>query len=1138
MEATYISINSFSIESDKTLEFLSKRRLQLNCGLDGIKYAAIVSSSYATETVVVIDENVLTSNLIEVLYGVVKPGTEGNLPDHFHSTTEGDGGYIIPPADPEYTLLDLTDTPTTYSGSEGQYLQSTGSGTVWVINSVTDGKDGATWLSGIVTPPPQALGVVNDYYLNTSTYEIYKKDVPAYSETDVFTGGTASVSDYDSSYIADNVFDNSTSTMWHLATSGEEWVKYDFGAGVSHAVSKINVYPGDSNADSRVKAYVVYGSNDDIAWDNLTSGTLPNTFDHWHLIEFINDTQYRYIRFNVETSYQSGYIGIMELEAFTFSSVDWQSIGNIQGADGQDGSYWLTASGIPTQDIGEPKDLFLDLTTYDFYIKDVPTYGATNLFDGAEGTPTASSVLTSLYGPERAVDGSTTGNSWFSASPTSWWKYEFLERLPISKLSVMRAYSKDFEIYGSNDDSDWTLLTSGTFPNVGTFYDINFTNSVPYSFIRVNILNTYTNYAVIQEIRAYQVDDMAWRKEGNISSGPGDGDSSTFIDLIDTPSTYSGTTGLYAQSTGSGIVWTPVTVSGGTGSIFSTGFGTPNAQDSDFYIEKTSNTVYERTVEGGIEDNTGVLLIHSDTTNGATSFIDSSTSAHLISVYGNPIHSTDQQKFGASSIKFSGADYLLLGDSDVWDIGTADFTYDLNYYPSAANGVLLDINTYTSGIFINWFNSTMYVYIANAYGSWNWAPSLDDWYHVAVVRESGVVSVYIDGTALALSAGSDSLPGSIQGAANPPRIGYGYSGSSNRFVTGYLDEIRLVNDTALWSENFIPLTRPYTSVSSTVWEVVLETTENFTELLDTPSTYSGTDGKYLRSTGSGTVWSTVSGSTGTNIFSGALPPTLMYLGEIGDFYIATDNDSIYEKSNIPAELVSFKSVVVDIAENYGEGSFLGIRSIEFKNGNALISLADGDITCYATTEYASTYYAKYTFITDTSKTLAWAENQWLASNGSVTNQRLICVFNTAIEFNSIVINNSHNGNGYEISGAKNIKIYGSTDEIVSTVYDSVIPNSVLIFADQLAAHSLPTNTIDDQILSLTLNMSTSWVEVLNTKSNFIELDDTPTTYSGGQYLRTTASGIEAIDGIIMKASNDSEWLIQVTNSGTLYTTAL
>ena len=65
-----------------------------------------------------------------------------------------------------------------------------------------------------------------------------------------------------------------------------------------------------------------------------------------------------------------------------------------------------------------------------------------------------------------------------------------------------------------------------------------------------------------------------------------------------------------------------------------------------------------------------------------------------------------------------------------------------------------------------------------------------------------------------------------------------------------------------------------------------------------------------------------------------------------------------------------------------------------------------------------------------------------------------------------------------------------------------------------------------------------WESVLETKDNFIELEDTPTTYSGGQYLRTTTSGIKSIDGIILTATDDSEWLLRVTTSGVIYTTAV
>ena len=94
-----------------------------------------------------------------------------------------------------------------------------------------------------------------------------------------------------------------------------------------------------------------------------------------------------------------------------------------------------------------------------------------------------------------------------------------------------------------------------------------------------------------------------------------------------------------------------------------------------------------------------------------------------------------------------------------------------------------------------------------------------------------------------------------------------------------------------------------------------------------------------------------------------------------------------------------------------------------------------------------------------------------------------------------------------------------------------------------------TNTVDN-VSSIDISSSTAttgeikvyrWqdiTEAINT--TFIGLDDTPATYSGieGNYLRTTASGLEAVDGIILTASDQSEWVIRVTTSGVLYTEAV
>ena len=83
---------------------------------------------------------------------------------------------------------------------------------------------------------------------------------------------------------------------------------------------------------------------------------------------------------------------------------------------------------------------------------------------------------------------------------------------------------------------------------------------------------------------------------------------------------------------------------------------------------------------------------------------------------------------------------------------------------------------------------------------------VDTWYHIAVVRSSGNVSIYKDGvlragpTSWTSDVGDSSYP-LIMGMdprANPP-IDYPFH--------GYLDEVRITKGTALWTSAFTPPTR-------------------------------------------------------------------------------------------------------------------------------------------------------------------------------------------------------------------------------------------------------------------------------------------------------------------------------------------
>jgi hypothetical protein len=79
------------------------------------------------------------------------------------------------------------------------------------------------------------------------------------------------------------------------------------------------------------------------------------------------------------------------------------------------------------------------------------------------------------------------------------------------------------------------------------------------------------------------------------------------------------------------------------------------------------------------------LMIHSNTYNGDTSFVDASPSAHPISVYGNTHNSTLQAKFGNSSIYFDGSgDYLNIANHNDWNFGDQDFTIDFWVRPNRA----------------------------------------------------------------------------------------------------------------------------------------------------------------------------------------------------------------------------------------------------------------------------------------------------------------------------------------------------------------------------------------------------------------------------------------------------------------------
>ncbi|MDH3325009.1 MAG: LamG domain-containing protein, partial [Candidatus Peregrinibacteria bacterium] len=205
----------------------------------------------------------------------------------------------------------------------------------------------------------------------------------------------------------------------------------------------------------------------------------------------------------------------------------------------------------------------------------------------------------------------------------------------------------------------------------------------------------------------------------------------------------------------------------------------------------------------GVDSNTK-LMIHSDDSDGSTTFVDSSSFAQGITASGGAHHEVDQQKFGTTSIYFDGIDdYIDVASSAEFAFGDGDFTIDFWYNPTSfnTNQYLFDLGSNGGTVSmesgkLRFYNPTIGV------GStlYTNGPTLlvDNWYHVAIVRNSGTTTGYVNGTSYASAADAMSYPTATLHLAR-----YGGGG----FVTnGYMDEVRVSAGIARWTTNFTPPT--------------------------------------------------------------------------------------------------------------------------------------------------------------------------------------------------------------------------------------------------------------------------------------------------------------------------------------------
>lgn len=210
----------------------------------------------------------------------------------------------------------------------------------------------------------------------------------------------------------------------------------------------------------------------------------------------------------------------------------------------------------------------------------------------------------------------------------------------------------------------------------------------------------------------------------------------------------------------------------------------------------------------GIQPGKTLALFHFDGTNGSTSMVDSSSDYTATASSGAQL-STAQSKFGGSSLSLTGTasvvaipdDPLLrfgnYGDCtlEAWVMSTNNSQNGVVFSKEPTNASPVTEFQYLTGSWKIFFDSaTAGINVASGV-------AVNTWMHVALVRKSGVWTLYQNGVALATFTG-----GTFGNNNQPFRIG-NWGGLVNQFQ-GYIDEVRL-SPVARYTANFTPPSAPF-----------------------------------------------------------------------------------------------------------------------------------------------------------------------------------------------------------------------------------------------------------------------------------------------------------------------------------------
>jgi hypothetical protein len=185
------------------------------------------------------------------------------------------------------------------------------------------------------------------------------------------------------------------------------------------------------------------------------------------------------------------------------------------------------------------------------------------------------------------------------------------------------------------------------------------------------------------------------------------------------------------------------------------------------------------------------------------------------------------------SAQFSGSNYLSVAGGAGTAMGTGDFTWECWVYPTSSSDYQCFIDTRTSplegGDDTGFFFGTNFNTLAPIYYTTNLqlestvGITLNDWNHVALTRNSGTVTLWVNGVSGGTQSNSSDL--------TQQRVLIGGDGLGTALnLTGNISNLRMVKGTAVYTAPFTPPTAPLTAISGT--QLLLTTPNDANFLVD------------------------------------------------------------------------------------------------------------------------------------------------------------------------------------------------------------------------------------------------------------------------------------------------------------------